>query len=1006
MKKITFLFLMLLSITAFSQVEIVENFDTTPNNQVPAGWSHTGLQASTNFACGGSGKSAYGGIPQSQAGTSITMTTPNYTAISNGTDLSVSFSLNVFEQVSQFPPPSFVAPAANWGSVVVEYSTDGGNSWTTATTINDSNFTFVSTADCVSIPSVNVGPIAAGSDFQARFVATASNVSNFALLFFIDNISITQVATSVPNCDATLLSPTNGSNTADTDVTLTWQAATGIPTGYTVSVGTTSGGTDIVNAVTTTATSYPLTGLTYETDYYVNIIPFNGIGNATGCTEEMFTTRVAPITGATCSSPHEIASFPYIVPSDDTANYENNINTSPCNNSYMNGNDVFYRITPSSDVSINIDVTSISNNGASIHVVEGCPDSATNCVTYVGSYSGTSRNLSEVVLFAGNTYYVVLSNSSSSRTYSYSLIITENSCINPEFNLTPVSDCGNGQFTVDVDVTYMGDAASLTLTDDFGNSNNAVATTGVVNMGPYLSGSTVNFTLTSNDDGACSYTGSTYFYCPPSNDECVNAIDLTATINTDDTCTITTSATNAGATESMSDPASCGSGTNDVWFSFVADGDTMILEFLNVTAVPGTPSGGIIQSIELYEGTCGSLTSLGCPSVSISGYAQLSNLVDGNTYYIRNKPNLAGEYAQSYDICLKTAPAPPVNDECSNATTLTLSTDDQCNNAAMGTTVGATVSVENSCNTGIGIDYNDVWYVFTPTTTAFYEFSYETTGVNTTITRYFIYEGSCGSFTDVSTSCSTNNNQIVRLTSGQSYYVMVRTGQSGPGVDFNLCVWQLPPAVENTECSTPTTLLESTNSNGNNTITGNLDNAYYSPEGCSSSSYESVWYSFTPNYTGMYNFDFTRVSGYANYTIFDTDDCSNTGSAGYVTGSCYNSGDLTGDVVAGNTYLIMVHASSAAEFELFAYPDPSLSVESTVFDTFKYYPNPVVNTFTVEAKNSISSIHVYNLVGQQVMVANPNNLKTTIDMNDLKNGVYFVTVTINGAQKTIKVLKK
>ena len=91
MKKITFLFLMLLCITAFSQVEIVENFDTTPNNQVPAGWSHTGLQASTNFACGGSGKSAYGGIPQSQAGTSITMTTPNYTAISNGTDLSVSF---------------------------------------------------------------------------------------------------------------------------------------------------------------------------------------------------------------------------------------------------------------------------------------------------------------------------------------------------------------------------------------------------------------------------------------------------------------------------------------------------------------------------------------------------------------------------------------------------------------------------------------------------------------------------------------------------------------------------------------------------------------------------------------------------------------------------------------------------------------------------------------------------------------------------------------------------
>ncbi|MBP93308.1 MAG: hypothetical protein CMC55_04225, partial [Flavobacteriaceae bacterium] len=92
--------------------------------------------------------------------------------------------------------------------------------------------------------------------------------------------------------------------------------------------------------------------------------------------------------------------------------------------------------------------------------------------------------------------------------------------------------------------------------------------------------------------------------------------------------------------------------------------------------------------------------------------------------------------------------------------------------------------------------------------------------------------------------------------------------------------------------------------------------------------------------------------------------------------------------------------------ELFAYPDPSLSVDTNTFETFKYYPNPVVNTLTIESGNTISNVRIYNIVGQQVQVTAPNNLKTTVNMNALEDGVYFVTVTINNAQKTFKVIKK
>ncbi|TYA56720.1 T9SS type A sorting domain-containing protein [Formosa maritima] len=1001
MRKITFLLMMLLSITAFSQVEIVENFDSGSQYQLPNGWTESALYAftaSSEFACGNTGLSTTAVI--AGTGTS-TLTTPNYTAVTNATDLSISFSINVFEQDSQFPPRTYSPPASNWGSLVVEYTTDGGTTWTNAVTIDDSNFTYVGTTTCMTVPTVNAGALVAGSDFQARFVATSVNVNGFALMVKVDNISITQVATTVPNCDLVLLNPTDGSSTADTNVELTWQPATGIPTGYKVSVGTTSGGTDIVNEDTTTGTTYSLNGLglLYETEYFVNIVPYNSYGDAMGCIEKSFTTRVEPIEGAACSRPHVVSSFPYLVAGGNTANYENNVNTGSCganNTSYITSNDVFYEITPAADMSINIDLVNINNNNVGMHLMKGCPtDTDKECIGFDGEWN-TSAGLGiyDAVLYAGNTYFLVLSAGGTSTTYTYDLIITQNSCINPTFTLTNVPDCGTGMFSIDVDVTSLGSATTLTLTD--GTSSTAINALGLVNIGPYQSGETITVSITNDQDNSCSYTESIYFYCPPSNDECANAISLS--VNTDDTCTLVTSATNAGATESMSDPASCNGNTNDVWFSFVADGSSMILEYLNVTEAIGT--GGIFQSTELYEGSCGTLTSLACFT---GQYAELVNLTDGNTYYLRNKTNITGEYAQNFDVCLKTPPAAPSNDECSNATILTLSTDDQCDNQATGTTLGATPSAENTCNTPTN-QYKDVWYIFTPTEMAYYSFSVTTSAPASP--SFSIYSGTCGALTAVSSYCSTGV-QTHQLNSGESYYVMVRSNSTSPGFEFNLCVWQLPPAVSNDECSNPTILLESIDSNGNNAISGTLDNSYPSSESCSSNN-RTIWYSFTPTYTGLYNFNLTQTTGYPSFTVYNTDDCLLT-SGNYVSGFyCYNSGLKTAEVVAGTTYLIAIHGSrtQASAFDLMVYPDPSLSIESTIFETFKYYPNPVVNTLTVEAKNTISKVSVYNIVGQQVLMVNPNSIKSTIDMDGLKDGVYFVTVTIDGAQKTIKVVKR
>ncbi|WP_339622506.1 T9SS type A sorting domain-containing protein [uncultured Winogradskyella sp.] len=1000
MKKITFYFLMLLSFSAFAQIEVNQNFDDTANNQVPAGWTETNFAASSNFPCDGSVKAVNTAF--TSAGVE-TLTTPNYTAISNGTDLTVSFSYNILEQVSQFPPPSFVAPAAAWGSIVLEYSTDGVN-WTNITTIDDSNFTYVNTSTCSATANVTVSGIANASDFQARFVVTAANISNFALWVVLDNVSFNQVATTAPNCDAVLTNPLSGSSTADLDTTLSWSSATGIPTDYIVSVGTTTGGTDVVNAASTAgATSYDLSseGLVYDTQYFVTITPTNGIGSATGCVEESFTTRSAPIAGATCGSPIVISSFPYVEAGGDTDLYEDNIDTSPCNNTYMNGKDVFYEITPTTDVSINIDMANMSNNGSSIHVLNGCPDVATECVAYVGSFSGATRSLTEVVLLAGNTYFMVLSNSGSTRTYTYDLIITQNDCINPSMTFAPVSDCGNSQFTVDVDVTYLGDATSLTLTDDFSNTYSNITATGIVSAGPYPSGSTVNFTLTNDQDGSCSFGDSTFFFCPTSNDECATATVLTA--NTDDTCTIIINASNAGATESTGFTSTCSGGdTNDVWFSFVATAENMFVEYSNKVLQAG--SGNILKS-ELFSGSCGTLTSLACYN---SDYVAMEGLMTGNTYYLRNYSNSTGAMI-SFDLCLSNYPTVPVNDACIDAIPLTLSADSSCGSATASSLAGSFNSPEGGCTFG------DVWFSYTPAADGVFEI------VGTGVGRMVIYEGTCAAgLTPLATAgnsntCNSNitNARYMALTGGETYFIMARKfSDTSLGADITVCIYELA-APANNDCSDAIVIAESDDM-GSNMVSGDLTASLYSPElaACTTStSYEAIWYSYTASVTGQHNFVFNDIGSSVRYAVYDTGDCASMATASLLPGqeNCTsNDENFSAELTNGETYLISVFAFSATntDFELFIYRDPSLGVVTSDFDQFRFYPNPVENILNIEANNSISNVSVYNMIGQKVKELAPNELNATLDMNELNQGVYFVSVTINDAQQTFKVIKK
>jgi len=72
---------------------------------------------------------------------------------------------------------------------------------------------------------------------------------------------------------------------------------------------------------------------------------------------------------------------------------------------------------------------------------------------------------------------------------------------------------------------------------------------------------------------------------------------------------------------------------------------------------------------------------------------------------------------------------------------------------------------------------------------------------------------------------------------------------------------------------------------------------------------------------------------------------------------------------------------------------------------FVYYPNPVSNVLTIEYSANITSVTVSNLLGQQILSAKPNATNAAIDMANLAQGTYMVTVNAGAATKVIKVVK-
>lgn len=98
--------------------------------------------------------------------------------------------------------------------------------------------------------------------------------------------------------------------------------------------------------------------------------------------------------------------------------------------------------------------------------------------------------------------------------------------------------------------------------------------------------------------------------------------------------------------------------------------------------------------------------------------------------------------------------------------------------------------------------------------------------------------------------------------------------------------------------------------------------------------------------------------------------------------------------ITTNTYITTIQALSVQDFSFENY--------------FSLYPNPVSDVLNINSKESIeiSSIHIYNVMGQLMMVIPNAKSTTSIDVSHLSSGNYFVKINSDKGTSNTKFIKR
>lgn len=156
-----------------------------------------------------------------------------------------------------------------------------------------------------------------------------------------------------------------------------------------------------------------------------------------------------------------------------------------------------------------------------------------------------------------------------------------------------------------------------------------------------------------------------------------------------------------------------------------------------------------------------------------------------------------------------------------------------------------------------------------------------------------------------------------------------------------------------------------------------------------------VFYFFTTPASGQVIISRTNDDwDFVSYSIHETT-WANEVNCGHITNGTTDSAIITGltpGSICGLRFWEWNNNSFGSEGFCVREHDPSASIAEAIIDGFSMYPNPVDNILNLTANNTIDTVSIYNMLGQEVLQSVPSATAVEIDMTSLSAGSYIVKV--------------
>jgi hypothetical protein len=269
----------------------------------------------------------------------------------------------------------------------------------------------------------------------------------------------------------------------------------------------------------------------------------------------------------------------------------------------------------------------------------------------------------------------------------------------------------------------------------------------------------------------------------------------------------------------------------DIWYKFVATSTRISLQFEE-------KDGGTnwTKYLNLYEGSCGSLTPLPCGANPVD-YGQLTI---GNTYYIRLAKS-GGFLTDSLGTLCIGIPSAQSNDECDNALEIPVQTAGLCDYKIYDNLQSSFSYITSAALTSFApTPQNDVYFKFTATSL---KTIVGVSPANSQSIGYTYFEGNCATpvRTFDITDYSNNLKTVIDTKVGETYYLRVGSAKSG---FFDICVSEAKPPANN-ECSSAQVVLTGDRLQTAAPYRIVFEQATLSRPACLGSPTADVWFTFT-----------------------------------------------------------------------------------------------------------------------------------------------------------------